>query len=79
MMWRTQRATMSYMLLCHIVVRGWGLAGLGIYSCFHILSNIVFGGILIWLRNCMINNNRLNLSISNMNKVMVYCCFELSM
>lgn len=36
MMWRTQRVTMSYMLLCHIVVRRWGLAGLGIYSCFHI-------------------------------------------
>lgn len=63
---------------CHIVVRGWGLAGLGIYSCFHTLRNIVLGGILIWLRNCMIYNNRLDLSISNMNIVMVYCYFELS-
>lgn len=79
MMWRTQRVTMYCLLLCHIVVKGWDFAELGIYSCFYELSNIVLGCIWIWLCNCMVYNDRLNLSISNMNLVMSYCYFELNM
>lgn len=79
MMWRTQRVTMYCLLLCHIVAREWGLAELGMYSCFYELSNMVLDCIWIWLCNCMVYNNRLNLTISNMNLVTFHCCFELNM